>query len=79
MYRYGFRFQGRAWERAENDPRFLESGPQNLDFGGQAGQFDMTRQGSQKSETAFVDQTSILFHKCGLEFLDPLTQDYGSP
>ena len=39
----------------------------------------MSRQGSRKFETSFVNHLSILFHKCGIRFSGPLARDHGTP
>jgi len=66
FHQCGFRFSGRSSEHAEQKPRNLESGPQNLNFSLLVEKFDMFRGLSVKSETTFVNQLLILFHKCGL-------------
>ena len=66
VHQRGFIFWGRASEHAEQKSRFLKSGPHNLHFSEQFEKVDMSRQGTRKSETTFVNQLSILFYECGL-------------
>jgi hypothetical protein len=68
VHKCGFRFSGRSLEHAEQKPRNLESGPQNLDFRGQVEELTLFPGVTPKSEVAIVSPLSILFHQCGLRF-----------
>ena len=50
-------------EKHEKSPRFLEFGPQNLDFSKQCEQFGLFRAGPKKSETSFVNHVNAVSQK----------------
>ena len=78
VHKCGFRFSGRSLEHAEQKPRNLESGPQNLDFREQVETMTLFPGVKPKSEVTFVNQLSILFLKCGLRFWCHPREDHGT-
>jgi len=78
VHKCGFRFRGRASEQAEPKIGFSESGwapkPRFHDIWGE--NFVLFRRASGKCETTFVNQLSILFHKCGLRFSGRAAEDF---
>ena len=79
VHKCGFRFSGRSLERAEQKPRNLESGPQNLDFRGQVEKLTLFRGASEKSKIRFVSLLPIMFHNRGLSFIRHPSEDHGTP
>ena len=78
VHKCSVRFPGHGAEQAENNPRLLESGPQNLDFLEQCEKFDRLRGFPSKFETSFLNQRLILLHTWGLRFLWQPAQQNGT-
>ena len=53
VHKCGFRFSGRSSDHAEQKPRNLESGPQNLDFRGQVEKLTLFRGASENLKPHF--------------------------